>query len=87
MTYSLIYDSVALKTLSKLPQHVISRIVTKLKLAQEIPSHFFERLEGRNDYKLRIGDYRAIVDIDHGLQKITVTDVGHRNNIYKNMQD
>ncbi len=25
--------------------------------------HFFERLTGRTDYKLRIGDYRAIADI------------------------
>jgi len=26
------------------------------------PHHFFERLVGRKDYKLQIGDYRAVAD-------------------------
>jgi mRNA-degrading endonuclease RelE of RelBE toxin-antitoxin system len=41
-------------------------------------------LEGRKDFKLRIGNYRVIADINQNLKKIEVTRIGHRKNIYKN---
>ena len=51
------------------------------------PFHYFERLKGRKDYKLRIGDYRVIADIEESQNKIKVTVIGHRKNIYKNLTD
>ncbi len=83
MSYSLSYAHAALKKLNKLPREVIARIVFKLTLAKGNPFHYFEHLEERSDYKLRIGDYRVIADINQSTQKIEVTDVGHRKNIYK----
>lgn len=47
------------------------------------PYRFFERLKGRKDYKLRVGDYRIIADINKTEKKIEVTLIGHRKNIYK----
>lgn len=34
-------------------------------------------------YKLRIGDWRVIYDVDYNKQIITVHKVGHRREIYK----
>ena len=48
----------------------------------ENPFHYFERLKGRNDYKLRIGDYRVIADIDSNKKIINVTLAGHRKDVY-----
>ncbi len=45
----------------------------------------FERLTGRTDYKLRVGDYRAIADISQKNKTIQVTLIGHRKNIYRNL--
>ena len=49
------------------------------------PLRFFERLTERNDYELRVGDYRIIADINQNLKKIEITRVGHRKNIYERL--
>jgi len=71
--------------LSKLPLEIKKRIYNKITSTKEIPHHYFEKLEGRSEYKLRVGDYRVIADIDDNSKKIHVLVVGHRRNIYKNM--
>jgi mRNA interferase RelE/StbE len=81
--YELIFDEEAIDFLNKLPKEIKSRIFNKIISTKENPSHYFERLEGRKDFKLRIGDYRAIADIDKNSMKIKVTIIGHRKNIYK----
>ena len=84
--YEVIFDEEAIKALEKLPRQLKERIFNKILSAKENPFHFFERLEGRSDYKLRIGDYRAIADIDEKSNKIKITAVGHRKNIYKRLK-
>ena len=34
-------------------------------------------------YKLKVGDYRAIYELDHNKMIITVHKIGHRRDIYK----
>lgn len=81
--YRVIFDEKAIEFLSGLPKEIRARIFNKIKLAKENPFHFFERLCGRKEYKLRIGDYRVIADIDFSSETIVILIVGHRKNIYK----
>lgn len=81
--YAVIISLHAQQEYKKLPLLVQHRIKEKLEQAQENPLHFFERLKGRTDYKLRIGDYRMIADLNVHEQRIEVTEIGHRKNIYK----
>ncbi len=83
--YEIIFDPKAIEFLEKIEKSLAMRIWNKIQSTKENPHHFFERLEGRTDYKLRIGDYRAIADIDHNSKKIEITLIGHRKNIYKNL--
>ncbi|MDP3639849.1 MAG: type II toxin-antitoxin system RelE/ParE family toxin [Nanoarchaeota archaeon] len=83
--YELIFDEESIEFLNKLPKEVKERLYDKIISTTENPFHFFERLIGRIDYKLRIGDYRAIADIDPGNNTIKITVIGHRKNIYKNL--
>ena len=80
MIFELIFDEEAIGFLNDLPKELKKRIFNKITKAKENPFHFFERLEERKDYKLRIGDYRVIADIDE--KKINITKIGHRKNIY-----
>lgn len=66
----------------KLPKDIQQRISQKLKIAQEDPFNYFFRLTGRVDYKMRIGDYRVIADINMLNRAIEITKVGHRRNVY-----
>ena len=83
MEFSVIFDKKAAKELLKLPKDIKIRIFNKIIESKKDPSRFFERLEGRNDYRLRVGDYRVIADINLKEKRIEVTKIGHRKNIYK----
>ena len=49
---------------------------------KEYPLHYFEKLTKKNFYKLRVGDYRVIADINENEIKILVLLIGHRKNVY-----
>ncbi|MEK6951240.1 MAG: type II toxin-antitoxin system RelE/ParE family toxin [Nanoarchaeota archaeon] len=80
--FSVIFSPTAAEELRKLPLEIQERVKKKLHDAQEYPFHYFERLTGRCDYKCRVGDYRVIADLNKTEQRIEVTTVGHRKNIY-----
>ena len=62
---------------------VAKRIIKKIESTRSNPHRLFVRLVGRVEYKLRVGDYRVIVDIDENRRVIIVRSLGHRRNIYK----
>ena len=84
--YRLVFDDEAVEFLEKLPRDMRKRIFNKIISTKEKPLHFFERLSGRNDYRLRVGDYRVIADIDKRTMQIQVTLIGHRRNVYKKVR-
>lgn len=81
--YEIIFDEKAIEFLNKVPKELKERIFNKITSTKENPFHFFEKLTGRKDYKLRVGDYRVIADINKKDKKIEITIIGHRKNIYK----
>ena len=83
--YEIIFDPEALEFLAKLDKKNAKRIWDKVMSTKSDPHHFFERLVGRQDYKLRIGDYRAIADINDTSQRVEITLIEHRKKVYKNV--
>lgn len=83
--YEITFDEKAIEFLNKLPQELKGRIFNKIISTKEMPLHFFERLEGRADYKFRVGNYRIIADISLGSKEIKIRVIGHRKNIYKKL--
>ncbi|MBN1792476.1 hypothetical protein JW826_02220 [Candidatus Woesearchaeota archaeon] len=67
--------------LQKLPKEQQARIMKKLEQAEKDPLRYFERLEGRADYKLRIGSIRIIADLEPDL--VAIRKIGHRKDIYE----
>ncbi|WP_459825922.1 type II toxin-antitoxin system RelE family toxin [Halorubrum luteum] len=60
-----------------------SRHGTAIQLqAKDWTSHRLEKLSGYPYYKLRAGDYRAIITWDRDDDVLIVEAVGHRRNIY-----
>jgi mRNA interferase RelE/StbE len=83
--YTVIYDDEALQNLGKLEKKIRKRIFEKIHLTKENPFHYFERLTARNEYKLRVGEYRVIADIDEKTKRISILFIDHRKNIYKKL--
>jgi len=82
--YNLIFEKSALDFLNKLEKNVKERIWNKLQQCKENPFHFLEHLEEIEGYKLRVGDYRLIIDVDNSEKILMVLKIGHRKNIYEN---
>ena len=72
----------ALRELNKMEKKDSERIIKKLEQATTNPQHFFERLTGYDDCKLRTGDYCTVVKLVREKQLIFVKSIGHRKNVY-----
>jgi mRNA interferase RelE/StbE len=68
--------------LSNLNDEARKRILKKLSEARDWTDHRLDRLSGWPYYKLRAGDYRAIVTWDKDADLLVVEAVGHRRNVY-----
>ena len=77
------YSEESLFQLRGLDVSVSKRIIRKIESTRSDPHRFFVRLVGRTEYKLRVGDYRVIVDIEENRRVIVVRSLGHRKNVYK----
>lgn len=81
--YDIVFDEKAIEFLEKLDKKNRKRVFDKIMSTMEQPFHYFEKLTGRNEYKLRAGNYRVIADINESTKRIIVLVIGHRKNIYK----
>jgi mRNA interferase RelE/StbE len=81
--YSWILGKKATIELEDFPKEIQKRIIEKLDKSRINPFKYFIRLKGRTDYKLRVGDYRIIADINTKELRLEVTKVGHRKDVYK----
>lgn len=82
MGWEIELGSKAQKFIENAEHSIASRIIDKLKELKENPFRFLERHEG-NYYKLRIGDYRALIDIDFEKKVLIVAVLDKQGRIYK----
>lgn len=80
--YSIEIEKNAEDFLRKLEKKDAEIILNKIYSIKENPFRFLKRLQGEKLWRLRIGDYRAIVDIIISMNKIIVLRIGHRKNVY-----
>ena len=81
--YSIILSSKAKAQLKKLNKNIVKRIVEKLKKLSEDPYLKTRPLQDSEFRRLRIGNWRIIIDIADDLKKVFVILVGRRDTIYK----
>lgn len=68
--------------LKKLEKKDAELILNKIYSIRENPFRYLKRLQGEKLWRLRIADYRAIIDIVISMNKIIVLRIGHRKNVY-----
>jgi mRNA interferase RelE/StbE len=83
MVYRIVFTNHAASIIKKLPIEVKDKIEVSLRRIQTRPFNFIDRLIGQPYNKLRVEDYRIILDIINKDLVILVVEVGHRKNIYK----
>ena len=84
MKYELFIEKAALKELSKIPSKEQSRIITSIKnLTEEPRPPGVKKLTGREAWRIRIGNYRIIYEIQDDKLVVLVVHIGHRKDIYR----
>ncbi len=81
--YQLVIDRYAQKQLGKIPPPHFNRIIKAInELATNPRPLGYRKLTGRPAYRIRIGDYRVIYNIEDRILTVFVIDIGHRKDIY-----
>ena len=83
MDYRIIWSVQASKQLKSLDRSIAKRIYEKVGQLRQNPERYVEKLVRYPYYRLRIGDYRVILDIQKEVVRIMILKVGHRSNVYE----
>ncbi len=80
--YHVIIQKKAKKFIDGLPRKDQMRIVSAI---EQLPNgEDIKRLRGHDDlFRLRVGNYRIIYTVDHGVLTVYVIDADNRGQIYK----
>ena len=79
-----IWSATFSKALDSLPQSVRDAVQRKLdEMGTRLEEFPHKRLRGRSEFKLRVGDYRVLYELDLTQGRIYLHYVGHRREIYK----
>ena len=83
--YKVIFTKSVKKDFRKIPKLEVSKILNEIAyLAKNPRSSKTKKLKGEKLYRLRVGNYRVIYDIQDYLMLIFVVKLGHRSDIYRN---
>ena len=84
MTYEIQIRRKAQKSLAKIPEPFQGNIIDAINLLAHNPHPAnSKKLTGRPAWRIRIGNYKAIYEIENNLLTILVLDIDHRKNIYR----
>lgn len=81
--FQIIWSESAEKELKKIDRAVAKQIYNKVSELKENPNRNIKKIVGSPYFRLRVGDYRVIIDIQKEDLRVLILKVGHREKIYK----
>ncbi len=84
--YKILFSQTAEKQFRVLERGIQERVSLVLERISIRPYDFVRKLAGFPYFRLRVGDYRLILDIKNDQLAIIVMEIGHRKNIYKRFE-
>lgn len=83
--YEVLIERTAEHDLKTLPTAVLNRIVPRIRALAETPRPLgCHKLTGsKNDWRIRIGDYRVVYEIDDSRKRVRIFRVRHRREVYR----
>jgi len=81
--YDIAVEENAEKFLKKISLRDREVILNKIYSIKENPFRFLKRLQGSKLWRLRVMNYRVVVDVVISGKRIVVLRIGYRKNVYK----
>ena len=88
--YNVFYSNIARKFLLGLPKHIKGKIVAGVERIAEDPrgAPSVRPLKGsKNRYRLRVGEYRVVYDIEDSVKILWIIRIGHRKEVYRRLHE
>ena len=84
MSYKLFIERSAQKALSKIPSADQDKIINSIEMLSHKPRpDGCKKLSGRDAWRIRVGNYRVIYEIDDKKFDILIVIIGHRRDVYR----
>lgn len=84
MKWRVVFARSAEKELSKLSGEMQLRIGRAFRSLETDPfPASAKRLKGREEFRIRVGDYRILYAVEHKSRLLTVSAIGHRREVYR----
>ncbi len=80
--YEIQFEKRALDILNKLEYNDKKRIWNKLQECKQEPFRYLKHLEQIKGYKLRVGNYRLIIDVQKEIKVLYVLKIDKRSRVY-----
>jgi len=81
--YTIVIEKNVIKQLARIPSSDYKKIKIEINSLSENPRpHGYLKLKGRDAYRIRIGSYRLIYEIEDNNLKIFILTVAHRKDVY-----
>jgi mRNA interferase RelE/StbE len=82
--YQLLIEKQVQKQLEKIPVPDYLRVKTAIiDLAKNPRPEGYKKLKGRPGYRIRLGNYRVVYDINDHILTVFILAAGHRKDIYE----
>ena len=85
MTHNVVLTETLVETLAQYETEDAKRIIDKLESISDFPEHFLDRLKNHPGYRLRVGDFRVLVDWDKKEEVVYAIDVFERKKEYREL--
>ncbi|UCD92307.1 MAG: type II toxin-antitoxin system RelE/ParE family toxin [Methanobacteriota archaeon] len=82
MTFEIIWSDSAVRQLKKLERAIAKRIFDAVTKLEKDPTRWVSRIVNSPYFRLRVGDFRVIIDIQKRELRVLVLKVGHRRSVY-----
>ena len=89
MGYAIEYAATAMNRLRRLDAKTIGRIMAKVTIVGDDPraqNPNVKPLTGVDGYRLRVGGWRVIFDLDHRARRLIVREIRERGGAYRRRQ-
>jgi mRNA interferase RelE/StbE len=86
VSYRVLVDSRAARSLQKLPKHAVERIDKLIgRLSEDPRPPGVKMLRGRfkEGWRIRVGEYRLLYRIDDDSREVRIFEIGHRREVYR----
>ena len=85
MAYRILYKNSVEKDLKKLDRTIIHTILSRIESTLSENPYFGSKLSGYSpdSYRLRIGIYRIIFNIEEETKTVIILKIGHRKEVYR----